>query len=95
MRAVELDRDARARGVAAGEDLLPAVPRVAVTKAVLINRATCRSFLRFFATHTLGEGSDIRAIEELFCHRAVETTMIDTHVRDCGSAAVRSPMDGR
>jgi integrase len=41
----------------------------------------------------LEDGYDIRTVQELLRHKNVSTTMIYTHVLDCGPGAVRSPAD--
>ena len=65
----------------------------AVRRAGLRKRATAHSLRHRFATHLLEDGYDIRTVPELLGHRDVSTTMIDTHVRNQGGHAVRSPLD--
>jgi site-specific recombinase XerD len=52
-----------------------------------------RFLVHEIAPDFLGDGHDIRTVEELLGHRDVSTTQIYTHVLNRGPAAVRSPAD--
>jgi hypothetical protein len=45
-------------------------------------------------THWREYADDIGTVQEGGGHEDVKTTMIHTHVLNCGSADVRSPLDG-
>jgi integron integrase len=66
----------------------------AVQRAQIAKRVGCHTLRHSFATHLIGDGYDIRTVQELLGHKDVRTTMIYTHVLNRGGRGVRSPLDG-
>jgi len=67
--------------------------RTAVRRAGFTKRVTCHTFRHSYATHLLGNGVNIRVVQELMEHADVKTTEIYTHVMKQDIGAVASPLD--
>ena len=75
------------------ESILQKAVKKAIQDAGIIKNASCHTFRHSFATHLLENGYDIRTVQELLGHSDVRTTMIYTHVLNCGAKEIQSPLD--
>jgi len=75
------------------ETLVQRAMKEAVRRTGITKRIGCHTFRHSFATHLLGDGYDIRTVQELLGHKDVRTTMVYTHVLNRGGRGVRSPAD--
>ena len=78
-----------------GEETLQRAVKAAIAQAGLTKHGSCHTLRHSFATHLIGDGYDIRTVQELLGHKDVRTTMIYTHVLSRPGHAVRSPLDPR
>jgi len=62
----------------------------AVREAQITKNASCHSLRHLFATNLLGDGYDIRTVQELLGSTNVLTTMIYTHVLNKNKFNVRT-----
>ena len=77
----------------ASPDVLQRAIKNAVRSGGVAKPASVHTLRHSFATHLLQSGYDIRTVQELLGHSDVKTTMIYTHVLNCGGRGVVSPLD--
>ncbi|MCA1839601.1 MAG: integron integrase [Actinomycetota bacterium] len=67
--------------------------RAAALRADIPKHVTPHTLRHSFATHVLGNGYDIRTVQDLLGHEDVRTTQVYTHVLNRGGFGVISPLD--
>ncbi|MEW5692666.1 MAG: tyrosine-type recombinase/integrase [Candidatus Hydrogenedentota bacterium] len=75
------------------ETVLQCAVKDALRKANINKFAGCHTFRHSFATHLLGDGYDIRSVQEVLGNNDVRTTMVYTNVLNRGGKGVLSPVD--
>ena len=74
------------------ESTVNKIIKLAAKRASIQKHVTCHMLRRFFATHFLESGADIRTVQEQLGHQDVKKTEIYTHVLKHGARGVRSPL---
>ena len=79
--------------VESSRSVLQKAIRAAARKANIAKPVGPHTMRHCFATDLLAAGYDIRTVQEPLGHKDVATTMIYTHVLNCGAQGVVSPAD--
>ena len=81
------------KGEALSAGMVQAVMRNAVEKAGLEKKASVHTLRHSFATHSLGNGVDLRYIQSMPGHSNSKTTGIYTHISTEGFDQIKNPSD--
>lgn len=69
------------------------VMKFAAQRAGITKHVTPHTLRHSFATHLLGNGTDISFIQELLGNQSVKTSEIYTHIADTSQSKIKSPLD--
>jgi len=70
-----------------------AVFKNALKKAKINKKIGIHGLRHSYATHLIGQGTDIRFVQELLGHNNIKTTMVYTSLTDLSKRKIKSPLD--
>jgi integrase/recombinase XerD len=73
--------------------ILQAIMKDSLKKSGIAKKVSIHSLRHSFATHLLGNGTDLRYIQDLLGHSSSKTTEIYTHITTKGFDQIKSPLD--